>query len=290
LEGGVYQQEISRLHRTLIAFILDQSTSMEDPLGASGKRKMDELALALNSLLNNTVLRATQSEGIKDCLDISVIGYRTDQSANPIIGSALGGNLAGRELVSIVEIEENAEVEEVTQLIDDPETGEVLEVPVQVPVWVKATADGGTPMCSALHHVDGIISEWVEKPENKDSFPPIVVHISDGESTDGDPIPYAESLCELGTTDGNVLLFNCHLSESEADAILFPVSGEVLPNDQARTLYEMSSTLPPVLIDGARTTGFDMKDNARGMAFNAKMVQLIQFLDIGTRIKPNPLR
>ena len=44
-----------------------------------------------------------------------------------------------------------------------------------------------------------------------------MVHITDGESQDGNPIPYADALKSLATEDGNVLLFNCHLSMTAAD-------------------------------------------------------------------------
>jgi len=43
-----------------------------------------------------------------------------------------------------------------------------------------------------------------------------VINITDGESTDGDPIPDAKALGSMGTEDGATLLFNIHLSSSPA--------------------------------------------------------------------------
>ena len=73
-------------------------------------------------------------------------------------------------------------------------------------------------MCNALYRAYDIVDKWIQ--EHKRSFPPVVIHISDGESQDGDPLQYAESLRSLATEDGNVLLFNCHLSETAGDPFL----------------------------------------------------------------------
>ena len=138
-------------------------------------------------------------------------------------------------------------------------------------------------MCTALHHAYGIVDLWIE--EHRESFPPIVIHVTDGECSEpGDPIDYAVPLTDLVTSNGNVLLFNCHLSMTSADPFLFPHSSEILPDDYARLLFKMSSEFPEPLFQNAVAEGFDIQPNARGMAFNADMVSLIKFLDLGTRV------
>jgi hypothetical protein len=277
-----YTQEISRQNKALFLFLLDQSFSMEDPIGNSPNKKKDELVTAINGWLQNMTIRSTGGEGIRDYVDIGVLGYRTDQEANPIIESPLGGALHGRELVSIVEIGNNpARLEQRTKQFYDEDLGELVETQVEVPVWVEPVAEGGTPMCNALYRAYDIVDKWIQ--EHKRSFPPVVIHISDGESQDGDPQQYAESLRSLETDDGNVLLFNCHLSETAGDPFLFPASGEILPNDLARVLFNMSSPLPEKMFQSAVAEGFELQPGARGMAFNADMVSLIRFLDMGTR-------
>jgi hypothetical protein len=255
---------------------------MEEPLGNSSNRKCDELSKAINAWLQNMTIRAGGEHGIKDWMDIGVLGYRTDGEANTIIESALQGPLAGRTLVSIKEIGESpARIDSVTAMMPDEETGEILEMPAQMPVWVDSRAEGGTPMCNMLHHAFGVLEEWIGS--HRDSFPPIVINISDGESQDGDPIPYAEAVRDLATEDGNVLFFNCHLSMTAADPFMFPSTEELLPDELAKVLFRMSSLLPATLVDRANADGFGLQPNARGMAFNADMVSLIRFLDMGTR-------
>ena len=280
-----YTQEISRQNKACFLFLLDQSFSMEEPLGSSSNRKCDELVTAINGWLQNMAIRASGDEGIKDWMDVGVMGYRTDKNATPIIESALLGALAGRKFVSITEIGVNpARIDTRNQFIPDEETGEMIEVPCEVPVWVDPVTEGGTPMCHMLYHAHQMLAEWIA--QHPRSFPPIVVHISDGESQDGDPIPYAEAVKKLATEDGAVLLFNCHLSMTAADPFMFPSGGEGLPDDLARVLFQMSSVLPDPFFRHATMEGFQLQPGARGMAFNADMVCLIQFLNMGTQAAP----
>jgi hypothetical protein len=281
-----YTQEISRQNKACFLFLLDQSYSMTEPLANSQRSKMQELVLAINGWLQNAVIRATGGAGVKDWMDIGVIGYRTDQQANPIVGTALNGALKGRELVSVVDIGEHpSRLADEMQTVPDEATGDLMQVPVQVPVWVEPVAEGGTPMCHTLYMAHGILEKWIA--EHKTSFPPIVIHITDGESQDGDPIPYAESVKSLATDDGNVLLFNCHLSMTPADSFLFPHSDEILPDKEARTLFQMSSVLPEPIMQRAVAEHFPVQPGARGMVFNADLVCLLKFLDMGTRVASN---
>jgi len=278
-----YSQEISRAHKGCFLFLLDQSFSMEEPLGGSGQRKCDELVRVCNAWLQNMVIQCSKSEGIRDWFDVGMFGYRTDQAGNAIIESVLQGALAGRKLVSITEIGDNpVRIDNVTASLPDEDTGELMEVPQQLPVWVEPKAEGGTPMCNMLHYAFGVLEEWIE--QHPDSFPPIVINLTDGESQDGDAIPYADAVKYLATSDGNVMLFNCHLSMTAADSFIFPASDEILPDELARVLFKMSSALPEKMHRLATGLGVELQPNARGMAFNADMVALLKFLDLGTRV------
>lgn len=277
-----YQREISRDHKGCVLFLLDQSYSMVEPLGGGQQRKCDQLAGAVNAWLHNMAIRAAGDEGIRDWMDVGVIGYRTDQQAQPIIAPALHGPLAGRPLVSVVDIGNHpARIDTVNQQIRDDDTGEVIEVPMDNPVWVEPVAEGSTPMCHVLHYAYGILEQWCR--EHPQSFPPIVIHITDGESQDGDPIPYGNAVRGLGTQDGNVLLFNCHLSMSASQPFVFPAQDPQAPDPLARVLFEMSSPLPDPFYQSGVAEGLALQPGARGMAFNADMVVLVKFLDMGTR-------
>jgi hypothetical protein len=277
-----YQREISRDHKACILFLLDQSYSMVEPLGGLPSRKCDELSNAVNSWLYNMSIRASGDEGIRDYMDVGVIGYRTDQQATPIIEPSLVGPLAGRQLVSITEIGNHpARIDTITQRVQDEETGEMIEFPSESPIWIDPVAEGSTPMCHVLYQAYQILAQWIQ--EHPESFPPIVIHISDGESQDGDPIPYADAIKNLATNDGNVLLFNCHLSMAQAEQVVFPSTPDGMPDELASVLFNMSSVLPEKFYHSAVTEGLQLQPGARGMAFNADIVVLVKFLDMGTR-------
>src|SRR5262249_27808138 len=120
------------------------------------------------------------------------------------------------------------------------------------------------------------------------SFPPIVFNITDGEATDGDPTNAADLVKNLTTNDGNILLFNVHVSSTQAAPVQFPDNETGLPDNFARLLFRISSPLPGYMRAFALQDGLAASDGARGFLFNADPVAVIQFLDIGTR--PSNLR
>ena len=283
-----YSQEISRQNKALFLFLLNQSFSMEEPFGSSGNRKCDGLASAINVWLQNMTILSSGEEGIKDWMDVGVLGYRTDAEANPIIESALQGASADRPAVSIAQLGTNpARIDTKIQHIPDEQTGKMIEVPAEVPVWIDPMAEGGSPMCHVLYRAHETLNEWIGRHQN--SFPPIVVNITDGRSQDGDPTSYAEAVRELSTNNGNVLMMNCHLSTTTADPLLFPTGEKGLPDELAWVLFRTSSVLPEPFHRYAVAEGIPLQENARGVVLNADMTCLVQFLNIMAQVvlKPN---
>lgn len=280
-----YSQEISRATPACFLFLIDQSLSMEEPLGGTGAPKCDELATAINGWIDNMIIKATHETGIRDWMEIAVVGYHTDDQGTPIIKSALDGALASDGFHPISKFGETPRVVEKMQQAYDDASGEMISFPVSIRIWIDPFKQGGTPMCHAMHHAYGMLEQWIAAHPR--SYPPIVVHITDGEPQDGDPSPYAEAIRSLATEDGNVLLFNCHLSMHAADKLAFPSSIESLPDQYARDLFKMSSVLPEPIFNRAVMEGFELQPGARGFVFNADAVALVNFLDMGTRVAKN---
>ena len=256
--------------------------------GGEGVLKSDALADNLNSWIENLLLMCAGSGYISPFLDVSVIGYSTDEDGGPIIEPALVGPLAGRERVGIAEFAENVarEEEKIHQFFDE-ETGEIKQIPYIQRVWVEPQASYGAPMSSALIKAYELADEWTQ--QHPDSLPPIVINFSDGESTEGDPRDYADSLKLISTSDGNVLLFNCQLSEKETEEILFPSSSAellVTGDPHAQTLFDISSVFPQTMLENGQALGFDLSPGARGMAFNAEAGGFIKFFEVGSRLFP----
>jgi hypothetical protein len=277
-----YTAEISRTNPSCLLFLIDQSGSMDDAFGAGegSRKKADGVADAINRLIQNLVIKCAKSEGVRDYYHVGVLGYGTKT------GPAFGGTLAGRDLVPISEIADNpARVEERSKKVDDG-AGGLVEQTVKFPIWFDAVAKGGTPMCGALGQARDILEHWLA--DHPSSFPPIVINITDGESTDGDPTAAADAIRNLGAEDGNALLFNVHLSSQRATPIEFPDGEENLPDQYAKLLFNLSSLLPAYMRSVAQSEGFSVSDGTRGFVFNGDMVSVIRFLDIGTR--PSNLR
>ncbi|HZS44221.1 MAG TPA: vWA domain-containing protein [Blastocatellia bacterium] len=276
-----YTAEISRTNPSCFLFLVDQSGSMKDGFGGdSSKKKADSVADVINRLLQNLVIKCAKSEGVRDYYHVGVIGYGNE--VKPI----LSGNLAGKDLIRISEVaEQPARIEERTKKVEDG-AGGLVEQTVKFPVWLEPVAEGGTPMCRAFGTAETILSGWL--CEHRNSFPPIVINLTDGESTDGDPAGPADRLRQLSTDDGQVLLFNIHLSSHQSAPIQFPDTATGLPDQYAQLLFKLSSPLPSYMTSIAREEGFKVTDTSRGFVFNADMISLISFLDIGTR--PGNLR
>ncbi len=277
-----YEAEIGRDNPSAFLFLIDNSGSMVDKFGgqSGAKRKAEGVADAINKLLQNLAIKCSKSDGIRDYFEVGVVAY--GKKVQP----AFGGSLAGRALVPISEVANNpASIEERTKKTEDG-SGGVVEEKVKFPVWFKPQAAGATPMCKALKLARETLEPWVKAHEY--SYPPAVINITDGESTDGDPTEAAQSLTSLSTSDGDVLLFNCHVSSAAGESVLFADAAEGLPDQYAKLLFGMSSRLPEPVREAASREGFSVSEHTRGFAFNADLVELIRFLDIGTR--PSNLR
>jgi hypothetical protein len=272
-----YTAEISRTNPTCFLFLVDQSSSMLEPFGRQPeKQKAEGVADAINRLLQNLVLKCAKSEGIRDYFYVGVLGY------GGRVMPALGGPLADKPLVPVSALANSPlRVEQRTRRVDDG-AGGLLEQKFKFPVWFEARPSGRTPMCQALTTAKLSLEVFLGKFPN--CYPPLVVNITDGESTDGNPLAAAAALCDLKTSDGNVLLFNAHISDSPANPVEFPASEVGLPDNFATRMFRMSSPLPPRLREAARGDGFAAPDGARGFVFNADLVSIIRFLDIGTRV------
>jgi hypothetical protein len=277
-----YSAEISRSNPSCFLFLIDRSGSMDDVFGGgeSKRRKADGVADAINRLLQNLVIKCAKSEGVRDYYSVGVLGYGSD------IGPAFSGALTGRDLVPISVIADNpARVEERTRKIDDG-AGGLVDQTVKFPIWFDPIAKGGTPMVAALDRAKETLGGWIAA--HPDAFPPIVINITDGESTDGDPTAAAETLRGLQTSDGGLLLFNAHLSSQSGAPVEFPDSDAALADKYAKLLFAISSDLPSHIRSAAASEGYGVSDGAKGFVFNADLVSVIRFLDIGTR--PSNLR
>lgn len=270
-----YSAEISRDNPTNFLFVIDQSGSMDEQM-ATGKSKAAFVADVLNKTIYTLVTNCTKADGVRSYFDIGVIGY-----GGGGVGPGLGGSLAGALVHPITSIA-NAplRVEDRTRVEDDG-AGGVLERRIKFPVWFDPTSSGGTPMCAGLTNAAEALVAWCDSHPN--SYPPTVLHVTDGASTDGDPETVATAIRQISTADGECLLFNIHVSAEQGEPVRFPNSDATLPDTYAKLLFRISSVLPPHVFRLAADKGYGLAESARGFMFNADPKDIVNFFEIGTR-------
>ena len=268
-----------------VLLLLDQSNSMSEAFGGdqtdAGETKAEALARVCNETILMLAEQCRDQLGYKPRVDISIIGYGLG-----IDGKAVKNILpSSDDFVSVAELVHNPlRTEE--RPVKHPITKNPIPGETEAyKIWVEANAQGWTPICKAIKTIDPMIEKWVM--QHPESFPPIVVHITDGHSTDGDPRPSAYNLMRHATNDGGVLFFNCHLSTEQRGTEKYPVSKStsVFPNDQlADVLFDMSSPLTNEMRTFAQAKNIKnpCPDGSRGFVFNGSIQDLGELISVGS--------
>jgi hypothetical protein len=272
-----YSAEISRTNPACILILIDQSKSMDEPFaGQPDKLKSEGVADAVNRLIQNMVLKCAKIDGVRDYFHVGIIGYGGK------LTTGLGGKLPDEVLVPIGALADKPlRVENRSRLVEDG-SGGTIEQNIKFPVWYDPVATGRTLMHAAFEAAELIVSSFIlSYPE---SYPPIILNITDGKPSDANPLPVATRLKQLASADGPVMIFNLLLSTEPKPPIYFIDDESLLLDTYSKLLFRMSTALPTKLLEAARADGFVVNPGARGVVFNADLVAVVRFLDIGTRV------
>ena len=279
-----YTAQITRNTPTAFIFLIDQSVSMQKYTTLYGEEMpmAEAVARIVNHQLNELVLRCIKGSETRDYYDIAIIGYGEKAY------SGWKGELEGRDFVKPSELKEHPYKKITTKKETRTRKG-VKVVEVEEVQWIEAEA---TKSWTRVHHAfekaKGLLDEWMEKHHDKDCYPPTIINITDGEfngATKEYVLQQANELKSMFTNDGNVILFNIHISANKAVCVTCPASkDEVSFSSLATTMYEMSSLLPMRYSDRIADLRGDGTPNNRyrAMSINADMSTLIQLMDIGT--------
>jgi hypothetical protein len=273
----VYGQTFSRQNPGCIIFLVDRSDSMRATWGGSQLTLAQGAAQAINKVLFELCVKSTKANGpmrLYFYVGIYGNGLRPRRGGEGV-ESALPVALADRGIVPLPE------------LADHPlglHDGGIAGKP-RLPVWYEAAHGYRTPTCAALDLVGSHIEEWAAAFPN--SFPPVVIHITDGLVTDSprkgvDLAGWAQRLTMISTRHGNTLLLNAFLSPTNAPITAFPNSAAGLPAPGPE-LFAMSSALPEPMIQTATAAHIQLGQGARGFVFNADLDTLVKFLAVGTK-------
>ena len=279
-----YTAQITRNTPTAFIFLIDQSVSMRQTTTLYGEEMpmAEAVARIVNHQLNELVLRCIKGSETRDYYDIAIIGYGENAY------SGWKGELEGRDFVKPSELKEHPYKKITTKKETRTRKG-VKVVEIEEVQWIEAEAtEGWTRVHHAFEKAKGLLDEWMEKHHDKDCYPPTIINITDGEfngATKEYVLQQANELKSMFTNDGNVILFNIHISANKAVCVTCPASkDEVSFSSLATTMYEMSSLLPMRYSDRIADLRGDGTPNNRytAMSINADMSTLIQLMDIGT--------
>jgi len=138
-----------------------------------------------------------------------------------------------------------------------------------------------------------LLDEWMSKYHDKNCYPPTIINITDGEYNGAAKEivrQKANELKQMFTNDGNVILFNIHISTDKGMSVSFPLSKtELNGDDYACDLFNLSSLLPLRYNEEiAKMRNANNKERHSAMSVNADMTTLIKLMDIGTPTNINP--
>lgn len=270
---GTYNAEIKRDQPTAIMLLIDQSGSM------NSNNKAIFCAKAINNLLNEIINISIKEGGLRDYIDVALIGYGDGENATFLLKD---------DFINLTELSQNNISTE--QIITEKKVRNTTTQETKtIKIWLNPVAKNATPMGEAFDMAVVVLQKWIQK--NPNSFPPVVINVSDGEQTDcknHEILEKALKIKSLATKNGNVLLFNCHLGQENKNSIIFPKTREELPQDDkyALLMYDMSSTLPPQMrLKIMGIINQDIPENTQivAMGYNADSNSFVKLLEVGTK-------
>lgn len=217
-----YEKKISRANPGLIVMVLDDSRSMRDNLLGTSDPKYKWVERYCGIIFDELLDRSTDVKGsgvvVKPRYYLHVIKYGSTPQlwANP-------------------QMDIKTAVEQFANASNSMELGGLL---------------GATDAKAAFAQAYDCLQQAVASERFMDSFPPMLFHLTDGESQT-DAQPEAQKIMQLSTDDGNVLVVNAYIGTQTSlnykDPEDFPgyldVS-EAGPSQDNIRLFEMSSQAP----------------------------------------------
>jgi hypothetical protein len=277
----MYKTPITRLHPTALVVLIDRSGSMSEQIVFLGQTmpKSRAVAIAANSFIDELIYRAHRGGEIYDYYDVAVLGYSGDGVESLLSPK---GEFTKPSRLAVRDVRREKLSRE--RLLPD---GRGMMTVTEQNMWIEAKAEGSTPMQAAMGDALAMLEGWCRRKNNRASYPPTVLNITDGEASDGseDNIrEIARQIRATGTADGATLLINIHLGRCEEGvSVAFPTSLDQLPPHRyARLLWDISSEIPIPYHDFAAQMRGSVSGTPRGMSFNCPLSDVVAMMNIGS--------
>lgn len=279
-----YTAQITRNTPTAFIFLVDQSVSMKRMTSLYGEQisLAEAVARIVNKQIYDLILRCIKMDEVRHYYDIAVIGYGHE------VYSGWNGTLAGRDFVSPEEIKNNP-YKKITVREEVRTRKGTLVKEIEKNQWLEAKCDGHwTHVHEAFAKAKQLLERWMAEHHEKDCYPPTIINITDGQfnhTTKEHIIQQANELKSMFTNDGNVLLWNIHITPDNLEQVLLPINKTELNGDKySELLYDMSSLLPERYNTDIETKMHLQAGHVRhvAMSVNVDTSRLMQLMDIGT--------
>jgi hypothetical protein len=255
-----YERSVNLAHPALIVMILDDSSSMSTSMAGTSDTRFQWVERYSGIILRELLARCIEVSGpalmVRPRYYLDVIKY----------GSSVKTWRAEHEGSEEVDIGEAAK-----QFND---SGGAFGLGGNL---------GGTDAAAAFQFALQRIERALRKERFKDSFPPIVFHLTDGEShTDAEPI--ARQITSLSSSDGNVLLVNAYIGTNTRlyyqDPFDFPgylTEQEAGPSQDNLRLFRMSSVIPQAMRENLFNDGIfpALRENVR-LFFDVRTKEMLK--------------
>ena len=248
-----------------IIILVDQSWSMNEDWQTG--TKAEQASIIVNRAIYNLALKCQLGTEIRQRCYVCVISYgeRVDCVVEDMIADVYASPIERRK---------------VKKSIPDG-AGGIVDVETELPIWLPPRSSGGTPMHEAFERAAGIIERWIS--DWPDSFPPVVINVTDGEPTHSDLTgDAARTIMDFKTTDGNALVYNIHIADDGFEMVFPNNNAQFADNPPACFLFSISSALPEPLFPRAMEHNFTPQPNARCFGYNASEVLTTRIIEFGS--------
>ena len=274
IDHGPGNQNISSAGASgCVVFMVDESVALGNRIAGGTKTKAESIATALNSLLSQLAAGPT--------ISTTIVGYGSTPRGQAEISVRWAGPLAGRGFVPSNQLADApVSVQDRVRRVHDPQTGLIMEEVVRFPVWYAPLLGGSASKIAAFERSREMLSDWL-KASDPVSKPPLVVSFVGELSPEEASQPLGGVVRELTTQAGPPLVLHAHLGSSDRiPATLYPSTDAHLPPGAIQSLFQGASVLQPPLLAALKDSNVAVNAGARGLIYNAKMVDLILFLSL----------
>ena len=248
-----------------VLIMIDESADMGKRFSKDAKKtKGESVATAVNALLQ----RLAQGPD----LDVAIVGYRTESEEESNVGCRWTGPLEGRDFVRT------------SELAASPATVEQRSRPngstVDFNVWYQPQLGQRGPQVAAFEYCGQLLTQWSEAADSSAGIP-LVVNISAGSSADGNPLRAVQSIQKMQVGADSPIVLQVHLASSDSvPPIRYPSKSVFVTIPPAKDLFNRTSEIPDVLRDALRAADIVTHTGARGMVYNAQMIDLVRCLSL----------